>query len=564
MIIVKLNEPNFEYDIHSLVKAFYPREDVAVSAEEKQVDGPVVFRIIIEYLHDQHDASRGDPGSISFAFLQADGAQEKPQEEQRNVRNLADGRVAQQEAASGKAGSQAVQKTAMRGEDGRRTLQVREMYGKAVLTGSVQVDHANRKETKNRLKQRLYQLLEEFSGKTLPWGTLTGIRPTKIPMAMLEEGRDQTAIRDYMKSTYFASDAKIDLAIEVAERERGILDTIDYENGYSMYIGIPFCPTTCAYCSFTSYPLTRWKDRVDEYLDCIEKELDFTTSAVDTKHLDTIYIGGGTPTTLLPAQMDRLLSMIEQKADLSSLREITVEAGRPDSITRDRLQVMKDHGVTRISINPQTMKQATLDLIGRCHTVEQTKEAFALARELGFDDINMDLIVGLPEETLDDVRATMGEMQKMRPDNLTVHSLAIKRAARLRIEREQYRGLHITNTWETIGLAADCCRSMGLRPYYLYRQKNMAGNFENVGYARAGCEGLYNILIMEEKQTIMALGAGASTKFVLPNTPEKRAQTGAAARIERVENVKDITNYLERIDEMIERKRNKMEELGWH
>ena len=510
MITVKLNEPNFEYDIHSLVKAFYPGEDVYVSDRDCRKTDPVSFRMTVTYEHADEDASQEFPGSIRFAFHA--------------------------------------------GASGEETE----------LSGSTAVNFSDRKETKNRLKQKLYELLCAYSGRTLPWGTLTGIRPTKIPLQMMEEGRSEARIRSYMKEKYFASEEKIGLAIEVARKEEELLADMDYANGYSLYIGIPFCPTTCAYCSFTSYPMTRWADQVDRYLDCLEKEMDFTAQAVTGHHLDTIYIGGGTPTTLTPEQSDRLLAKIEQTFDLSHVREFCVEGGRPDSITREKLAVLKQHSVTRISINPQTMKQETLDLIGRRHTVQQTREAFALAREMGFDDINMDLIVGLPGETIDDVRATMEEMKAMKPDNLTVHSLAIKRAARLRIQEEDYRGFRSDNTWETIRLTADACREMGLEPYYLYRQKNMAGNFENVGYARRGCEGLYNILIMEEKQTIMALGAGASTKFVLPNTAQVRRQTGAAARIERVENVKDITNYLERIDEMIERKRRKMEELGWH
>ena len=231
------------------------------------------------------------------------------------------------------------------------------------------------------------------------------------------------------------------------------------------------------------------------------------------------------------------------------LLEFTVEAGRPDSITREKLQVLRNHNISRISINPQTMKEETLRIIGRNHTVEQTRESFALAREMGFDNINMDLIVGLPEETIDDVRRTMEELKALAPDNVTIHSLAVKRAARLKMNWEEYGHLHMENTWEIIRLTADYCRQMGLEPYYLYRQKNMAGNFENVGYAAKGKAGIYNILIMEEKQTIMALGAGATTKVV----------TDHGQHIERVGNVKDILNYLERVDEMIERKANLLE-----
>ena len=236
----------------------------------------------------------------------------------------------------------------------------------------------------------------------------------------------------------------------------------------------------------------------------------------------------------------------------TQLLEFTVEAGRPDSITREKLEVIHRHNISRISINPQTMKEETLRLIGRQHTVQQTIDSFKLAREVGFDNINMDLIVGLPEETIEDVRDTMRQLKELDPDNITVHSLAIKRAARLRMQKEQYENLHIENTAQTIDLTAECCHEMGLEPYYLYRQKNMAGNFENVGYAKPGKAGVYNILIMEEKQTIMALGAGATTKVVFED----------GKRIERVGNVKDITNYLDRVDEMVERKRELLKNCG--
>jgi len=226
-----------------------------------------------------------------------------------------------------------------------------------------------------------------------------------------------------------------------------------------------------------------------------------------------------------------------------------VEAGRPDSITREKLEVLRKWGITRISINPQTMQQRTLDLIGRRHSVEQTVESFKIARELGFDDINMDLIMGLPEESLEDVRDTLEQIMQLKPDNLTVHSLALKRAARLNMFKEDYKDYKMVNTQEHMDLTASYAKKMDLFPYYLYRQKGMAGNLENVGYAKEGKAGVYNILIMEEKQTIVACGAGASTKRVWtePN-PD------GTHRIERCENVKDVGQYIERIDEMIERK----------
>ena len=404
---------------------------------------------------------------------------------------------------------------------------------------------SGKKEARNVFKRMMYDMLKKLTGRELPWGTLTGVRPTKIVYTLLEDGKNDHEIRDYLKKEYYVSEKKGDLAIKVASNEKRLLEKLDYNNGYSLYAGIPFCPTTCLYCSFTSYPLAVWKDRVDTYVDAMLKELEFTSRLMKDKKLDTFYMGGGTPTTLEPEQLDRVLSFFEEHFDTTGLKEHTIEAGRPDSITRDKLLIMKKHGVDRISINPQTMNDDTLKLIGRHHTVEQIKEAFTLARECGFDNINMDLIIGLPGETREHIERTMREVALLAPDSLTVHSLAIKRAARLNIFWEKYKDYAMVNTDDIINMTADCAAAMGMEPYYLYRQKNMAGNFENVGYSKPGREGIYNILIMEEKQTIMAVGAGASTKVVFPEEN----------RIERVENVKDVTTYIENIDEMIDRKR---------
>jgi oxygen-independent coproporphyrinogen-3 oxidase len=262
-------------------------------------------------------------------------------------------------------------------------------------------------------------------------------------------------------------------------------------------------------------------------------------------HLDSLYIGGGTPTSVSAEQLRELLEELDRNFDLESLAEFTVEAGRPDTITEDKLRVMKEFPVTRISINPQTMNQKTLDIIGRHHSVEQTEEVFAMARRLGFDNINMDMIVGLPGEGAAEVQETLDRIRRLDPDSLTVHSLALKRATRLNLFRDNYEPISFENSEAIMQAAAKCAEDMGMSPYYLYRQKNMAGNFENVGYARPGKAGVYNILIMEERQSILAAGSGASTKFVFDG----------GRRIERAENVKDLHNYVERIDEMLERKK---------
>ena len=413
------------------------------------------------------------------------------------------------------------------------------------------VPEGDRLETKNRIKRTLYRMLEKRTGRSLPWGTLTGIRPTKIPLTKLEEGWSREQIVDFMKETYFTGDDKIALSVEIAERERELLSRISYENGYSLYVGIPFCPTTCLYCSFTSYPIGKWEKRMDEYLGALFRELEYTADRMKGKVLDTVYFGGGTPTALSAEHLDQVISRVEELFDLSGVQEFTVEAGRPDSITREKLEVLRRHGVTRISINPQTMNQKTLDVIGRRHTVDMVKEKFALARELGFDNINMDLIIGLPGERMEDVAHTLEEIRSLSPDSLTVHSLALKRAARLNLEWDQYADMGMVNTQEMIDLTARFAREMGMEPYYLYRQKNMAGNFENVGYSLPGKACIYNILIMEEMQTIVACGAGTTTKAVFPGENRR----------ERTENVKDVDQYIQRIDEMIERKEKLLSQI---
>ena len=482
MIAVQLNKRDFEYDIHSLIRAFYPGMDVPVYQEAEPHPEGWEKKLVVDY----------QPDKITLVFQDSDG----------------------------------------------HILAKREQ----------QVEYeADRKATKNVLKSMLYELLRDYTGQDLPWGNLTGIRPTKIPMALLEQGWKNTEIADYMRKTYYTSNEKTALSIMIANRERHILKDINYEDGYSLYVGIPFCPSICLYCSFSSSPLSVWKNKVDTYLDALCKEIEACARIYRNRKLDTIYMGGGTPTTLEPYQMDRLLTKIEECFDRSYLKEFTVEAGRPDSITREKLEVLRKHGISRISINPQTMNQSTLDIIGRRHTVEQTVEAFHLARELGFDNINMNLIVGLPGEEYEQVEHTMKEVTALDPDSITVHSLAVKRAARLNMFKDQYKEMTFTNNQQIMEMTARYAYQAGHSPYYLYRQKNMAGNFENVGYAKPDSAGIYNILIMEEKQSILALGAGATSKKV------------SGELIERTENVKDIKNYVERIDEMIERKRLLME-----
>ncbi len=427
-------------------------------------------------------------------------------------------------------------------------------------------DKIGRKSCKHAVNMELYRGLQELSGKSLEWGILTGVRPTKIAMKKWNEFRELNAnienteenlieeqVVEWMQSYYGVSESKASLAMEIAHREDQLIQGLDLVEGFSLYIGIPFCRTRCSYCSFTAYPFHEWEHRIDEYLDALCKEIEFVgrmaSPSYGNKKLNTIYIGGGTPTTLSAKQLDRLLTCVETHFSYEHLQEITVEAGRPDTITREKLEVMKHHNIGRISINPQTMQDKTLKLIGREHSVQDIYDVYQVAKELGFENINMDLIVGLPEETLEDVEDTLEAISKLAPDSITVHALAMKRASKMTMSGEGVKEVYQMD--EMIDLAAKYAKKMDLEPYYLYRQKNMVGNYENVGYAKVDKAGIYNILIMEEKQSIVALGAGASTKIILPREHDN---------IIRTENVKDVNEYITRIDEMIERKG----EWLWH
>lgn len=547
MIIVTFNKPDFEYDVHSLLKEFFPKEDIQMYYREPANFSESKNLACTSHLITDDTEIDFEGSSHRFEIRFIGESDEDVEAKENEAHNTEAGmqNVCSKEADAGKAA----------GEHERIELLWSRGDEPASVYSFCETEGLDRKEKKNVLKQELYKMVSTGLGRELPWGTLSGIRPTKIAMKLLDEGASDDEVFRYMKDVYLASDEKAQLSVDIAKREKALLDKVDYDNGYSLYIGIPFCPSTCAYCSFTSYPLGVWRKSVDRYLDALEKEIDYTAQKFYHKKLNSIYIGGGTPTTLEPYQLDRLIRKIRCSFDLKDCLEFTVEAGRPDSITREKLMALKKNGISRISVNPQTMKQETLDIIGRHHTVEDTIESFKLARELGFDNINMDLIMGLPEESIDDVKHTMEVIKELNPDNVTIHSLAIKRAARLTIFKDRYQDMQMVNTQEHMSVCEKYCKEIGLEPYYLYRQKGMAGNMENVGYAKAGKAGVYNILIMEEKQTIVACGAGASTKRVWaePN-PD------GTHRIERCENVKDVGQYIDRIDEMIVRKQKLFEE----
>lgn len=429
---------------------------------------------------------------------------------------------------------------------------VRMQEGNCVAKTVHEIDRADRRACKDSVKRALYEVLAKTKGETIPWGTLTGVRPTKLVMELVQQGLSREEVIETMQRRYCTSREKAELGYQVVVKENSLLEKIDYKHSYSVYIGIPFCPTTCLYCSFTSYELKHYTSYVEEYLKALFKEIEYAAGCLPEKKLATIYLGGGTPTTLNAKQLEALLGKVRECFNFEYVEEFTVEAGRPDTITKDKLEVMKKYGVSRISINPQTMKQETLDIIGRNHSVEDVKRKFQMAREAGHDNINMDLIVGLPNETVADVKQTLEEVIALNPDSITVHSLVLKRAAILNMQRERYGEFSFDDVNQMIELGFEYAEQAGMKPYYMYRQKNTTGSKnssrENVGYALEGKEGIYNILIMEEKHTIIALGAGATSKFVFPD-----------GHITRVENVKNVNEYVERIDEMILRKKRFIE-----
>lgn len=402
-----------------------------------------------------------------------------------------------------------------------------------------------KKKSKTIIKRSIFKVLSELYDTYVPWGILTGIRPVKIVHSLLDEGLSEVEIRQNLKDNYLIKDEKIDLALDIAKRERVFIYPID-KNKISLYVSIPFCPTRCVYCSFPSNPMKQFGHLRENYVKAIVKEIKGLAKLLKetNKEVETLYIGGGTPTTLEAEQLDDLIKALFMELDLTKIKEFTVEAGRPDTITREKLEVMKKHNVTRISINPQTMNNETLVKIGRDHNVDDIVRCFNMARDLGFNNINMDIILGLVDENVEMVRNTLERIKELSPESLTVHTLAIKRASTLKENLDKYELTRYEEMVSMINLSMEYAKSMGLNPYYMYRQKHMLGNLENIGYAKEGFECIYNIQIMEEKQSNLAVGAGAISKYVYVDED----------RIERTDNVKNVEIYIDRVDEMIERK----------
>lgn len=394
------------------------------------------------------------------------------------------------------------------------------------------------------LCRMLYGIMQGFTGITPAWGCLTGIRPVKKVNRLLDEGKEKNEIFDILKREYFVSDKKLELAYKTAAAQSEPLKALD-KRSYSLYVSIPFCPSRCSYCSFVSHSIESAgaKKLLPEYVERLCGELSQIAEIareLDLR-LDTIYIGGGTPTALSAEQLEAVMTAVKKNFDISKIREYTVEAGRSDTITEKKLEIIRDFGATRISVNPQTMNDGVLKAIGRRHSAEDAVNAFKAARRLGFGNINMDTIAGLPTDTPEGFAHTLETLCDLDPESITIHTLTVKRSSKLFSEEERNIDSRIS---EMVDFGQKKLLDTGYIPYYLYRQKNTAANLENVGFAKAGYECLYNIYIMEEAQTILAAGAGGSTKLV-------NAGTG---KIQRLFNYKFPYEYISRYDKMIAKK----------
>lgn len=356
---------------------------------------------------------------------------------------------------------------------------------------------------------------EKFFGYRPAWGILTGVRPAKVATELLNSGLTPGRARDALRRQYLLTPKKAALAVEVALREQRLIGTVSPRD-CSVYISIPFCPSRCAYCSFVSYTSPRLLSLIPDYLVRLCDDIDHTFAQIRRLglHVKTVYIGGGTPTILDPAQLDLLLSTIARGVDISTLEELTLESGRPDTITAEKLAVAAAHGVTRVSVNPQSLDAAVLDRIGRSHSVEEFFTAFETARKAGIPQINTDLIAGLPEDNFLKFSRTFDQVLDLAPDNITVHTFCIKKAADILREGSGVYSLRGGDAGTCVDYSQIKAQDAGYFPYYMYRQKNTVGNFENVGFAREGTEGRYNIYEMEEIHSIFAVGAGAVTKLV--------------------------------------------------
>lgn len=380
----------------------------------------------------------------------------------------------------------------------------------------------------DNVKKCYYVLASRLYGKTLSWGHMTGIRPAKIALSYKNKA-------DYMND-FCLSEEKASLAFEVAENSAETEKSIDV-NDISIYIGIPFCPTRCLYCSFVSLPMDKQKKYVEPYVESLCKEIEYTGKILKGKRINTVYIGGGTPTSLSAVQLEMILNAVNENFDVKD--EFTVEAGRPDTITLEKLRVLKSAGVTRISINPQTMNDKILENIGRKHTEKMFLDAYEKARTIGFDNINTDVIAGLPEETSEMFLSSLKKIVSLDPASVTIHAMCVKRSSQL---KSKISTLKTYSPEIMVNSGYAILKEHGYKPYYMYRQKDTLSNLENTGYAKKGSECIYNIFMMEDIGTVIGIGAGSVSKIVNKD------------RIERVFNLKDAYEYVKSFDKIIQRK----------
>lgn len=400
------------------------------------------------------------------------------------------------------------------------------------------------KEAELKLATALFKCFVRATGYKPEWGMITGIRSTKL-FSRLSDELGVNGAEEYLENTLKADKKKISLCKETYISEENII-SLSSKNSFSLYISIPFCPTRCSYCSFVSHSVEAAKKLIPQYVEKLCEEIRITAKIARENNLllETVYIGGGTPTSITAEQLSEIMKTVKECFSIEKIREYTVEAGRPDTVTKEKLEVIKKYGATRISINPQTMNDGVLEIIGRKHTSAQTVEAFNLARSVGFNNINTDLIAGLPGDTFESFKDTLNRVALLNPESVTVHSLSMKRSSSMTKSGE----IPDIEIGKTASLMVDYAREFlsnsGIVPYYMYRQSKTVGNLENVGYAKRGCECLYNVYIMDETHTILACGASAVTKLREPD----------GSYIERIFNFKYPYEYLDRFDEMIARK----------
>lgn len=445
-------------------------------------------------------------------------------------------------------------------EAGVRTKGVLDVKGKQSETSYFRRyvaddEKSMRKTAKQGVSYTLLMLLEEFTGIEQGWGILTGIRPTKLLHSLLSKGMSKRAAHQLLMTDYMVRPYKLELLQEIIDRQLLVVpDLYDIDREISVYIGIPFCPTKCAYCTFPAYAIKSHSASVNPFLAGLHYELRRMGEWLTRNdiRITSIYFGGGTPTSITAEDLDQLfVTMHHFFPHMDKVRDLTVEAGRPDTITPEKISVMRRWNVDRISINPQSFTQETLNAIGRHHTVEETIEKYHLAMEMGLTNINMDLIIGLPNEGVAELEHSLSEVEKLMPASLTVHTLSFKRASEMTQNKDRYKVANREEIRQMMELASSWTKQKDYLPYYLYRQKNILGNLENVGYAQAGQESIYNIMIMEEVQTILGVGVGAVSKLMAPGS----------GKLTRWPNPKDPKTYNDTYRELIEAKLRDLDEI---